>query len=164
MLTAVSTEAIGLHLRLAVPGDAAVLAAIHAACFARGWDEESMAQFISGPGCLVLLASRTRRGPAEGFLIARKAEDEAEILTLAVLPDCRRAGLARGLVEMAMTRLSAAGAARLFLEVDEANAAARALYRSFGAAEVGRRRRYYEHGADAVIFSLALSAATADDG
>jgi ribosomal-protein-alanine N-acetyltransferase len=161
MLTAVSTA---LDLRLAAPGDAAALAAIHAACFARGWDQDSMAQFISGPGCLVLVASRAQSGPVEGFLIARKAEDEAEILTLAVHPACRRAGLARALIEMAMTRLSAAGAQKLFLEVDEANAPARALYRSFGAEEVGRRRRYYEHGADAVIFSLALSAATADDG
>jgi ribosomal-protein-alanine N-acetyltransferase len=159
-----STEASGVDLRLAAPGDAAILVGIHAACFTRGWDEESMAQFISGPGCLVLLASRAQIGPVEGFLIARKARDEAEILTLAVHPGCRRAGLARALVETAVARLGAAGAARLFLEVDEANAPARALYRSFGAEEVGRRRRYYEHGADAVIFSLALSAATADDG
>jgi ribosomal-protein-alanine N-acetyltransferase len=161
MLTTVSTA---LDLRLAAPGDAAVLAAIHAACFVRGWDQDSMAQFISGPGCLVLVASRTQSGPVEGFLIARKAEDEAEILTLAVHTACRRAGLARVLVEMAMARLKATGAQKLFLEVDEANAPARALYRCFGAEEVGRRRRYYEHGADAVIFSLALSAATADDG
>jgi ribosomal-protein-alanine N-acetyltransferase len=161
MLTAVSTA---LDLRLAAPGDAAVLAAIHAACFARGWDQDSMAQFISGPGCLVLVASRAQSGPVEGLLIAHKVEDEAEILTLAVHPACRRAGLARALVEMAMTRLSAAGAQKLFLEVDEANAPARALYRCLGAKQVGRRRRYYEHGADAVIFSLALSAATADDG
>jgi [ribosomal protein S18]-alanine N-acetyltransferase len=164
VLTAVSAQTAIVDLRIAAPGDAAVLAAIHAACFARGWDRESMAQFISGPGCLALLASRAQSGPVEGFLIARKAQDEAEILTLAVHPDCRRAGLARALVETAIARLRAAGAARLFLEVDEANAPARALYRSFGAEEVGRRGRYYEHGADAVIFSLALSAATADDG
>jgi ribosomal-protein-alanine N-acetyltransferase len=163
VLTAVSAQASAVDLRLAAPGDAAVLAAIHAASFARGWNEDSMAQFISGPGCVVLLASRARSGPVEGFLIARKAEDEAEILTLAVHPDCRRAGLARALVETAIGRLRAAGAAKLFLEVDEANAPARALYRSFGAEEVGRRCRYYEHGADAVIFSLALSPATADD-
>jgi [ribosomal protein S18]-alanine N-acetyltransferase len=164
MLTAVRAQASAVDLRLAVPGDAAVLAAIHAASFARGWNEESMAQFISVPGCLVLLASRGQSGPVEGFLIARKAEDEAEILTLAVHPDCRRAGLARALVETGISRMRAAGAARLFLEVDEANAPACALYRSFGAEQVGRRCRYYEHGADAVIFSLALSPATADDG
>ena len=33
---------------------------------------------------------------------------------------------------------------------------ARGLYQSLGAVAVGRRPRYYEHGADADIFSLAL--------
>jgi len=152
------------NLRLAGPGDAVTMAAIHAACFAQGWDAAAMGQFIAGPGCLSLLASRAQSGPVEGFLIARKASDEAEILTLAVHPDCRRAGLGRALVEAAMARLQAAGATRLFLEVDEANSAACAIYRALGGVEVGRRCRYYGHGADAIIFSLALSAATADDG
>jgi ribosomal-protein-alanine N-acetyltransferase len=151
-------------LRVAGPGDAAMMAAIHAACFAQGWDAAAIGQFISGPGCLSLLASRTQGGPVEAFLIARKASDEAEILTLAVHPDCRRSGLGRALVEAAMTRLRAAGATRLFLEVDEANAAACALYLSLGGVVVGHRCRYYGHGADAIIFSLALSTATADDG
>jgi [ribosomal protein S18]-alanine N-acetyltransferase len=156
MLMTASGEASAIAVRLAGPGDAAAMAAIHATCFDRGWDEAAMASFITGLGCLSLLASRAQSGPPEGILVARKAGDEAEILTLAVHPDCRRAGLARALVEAAMAHLRAAGATRVFLEVDEANAAAGALYRAFGAVEVGRRCRYYEHGANAVIFSLAL--------
>ena len=56
----------------------------------------------------------------------------------------------------AIDALRKAGAKQLFLEVDEANEAARSLYQSLGAVAVGRRPRYYEHGADADIFSLAL--------
>jgi [ribosomal protein S18]-alanine N-acetyltransferase len=52
--------------------------------------------------------------------------------------------------------LRAAGAKKIFLEVNEANASARGLYQSLGAVVVGRRKRYYEHDADADIFSLAL--------
>jgi ribosomal-protein-alanine N-acetyltransferase len=52
--------------------------------------------------------------------------------------------------------LREAGAKTLFLEVADGNEAALGLYRSFGAVAVGRRRGYYEHGADAAIFSLAL--------
>jgi ribosomal-protein-alanine N-acetyltransferase len=92
----------------------------------------------------------------QGFVIVRSAGDEAEILTLAVDPSHRRQGLARTLLIAAVTALRTAGAKRLFLEVDEANVAARDLYRSLGAVAVGRRPRYYEHGADADIFSLAL--------
>ena len=37
------------------------------------------------------------------------------------------------------------------------------LYRSLGAIPVGRRKAYYQHGADALIFCLALCAYAADD-
>jgi ribosomal-protein-alanine N-acetyltransferase len=92
----------------------------------------------------------------QGFLIARCAGDEAEILTLAVEPNHRRQGLARAILAAAIAALRKAGAKRLFLEVEAANESARGLYQSLGAVAVGRRPRYYEHGADADIFSLAL--------
>jgi ribosomal-protein-alanine N-acetyltransferase len=55
-----------------------------------------------------------------------------------------------------MAELRAAGTKQLFLEVKDGNEAALRLYRSLGAVTVGRRERYYESGADAAIFSLAL--------
>jgi len=42
-----------------------------------------------------------------------------------------------------MRRLSAVGANQIFLEVDEGNAPALALYRSFGFHQVGTRKGYY---------------------
>jgi ribosomal protein S18 acetylase RimI-like enzyme len=52
--------------------------------------------------------------------------------------------------------LRAAGAKQLYLEVEDGNEAALTLYRALGAVPVGKRPGYYEHGADAAIFSLAL--------
>ncbi len=78
------------------------------------------------------------------------------MLTLSVLPASRRQGLARALLGSLVQELRRAGAQRLFLEVEDGNEAALGLYRSFGAEAVGRRPGYYEHGADAAIFSLAL--------
>jgi ribosomal protein S18 acetylase RimI-like enzyme len=60
------------------------------------------------------------------------------------------------LLGAAVAALREAGARRLFLEVEDGNEAALKLYRSLGAIPVGRRQRYYESGADAAIFSLAL--------
>ena len=136
--------------------DAAVMTTLHAACFARSWDAASITRFLGVPGCLSLLAATAQGEPAHGLLIARRAGDEAELLTLAVHPTHRRLGLARALLGAAMVALRASGAKQLFLEVEDANAPARALYESLGALVVGRRPGYYEHGADAVIFSLAL--------
>jgi [ribosomal protein S18]-alanine N-acetyltransferase len=142
----------------ATPLDAGLMAALHRSCFPRPWDEAAMATFIASPDTLCLLGSvnhQTEPAPA-GFLIARKAADEAELLTLAVVPGRRRAGVARALLTAAMAMLAESGAKQLLFEVEEGNDAAVEIYRSLGATVVGRRARYYEHGADAVIFSLAL--------
>jgi ribosomal-protein-alanine N-acetyltransferase len=95
-------------------------------------------------------------GLMAGLLIARKVADEAEILTFGVAPACRRMGLGRALLEAAIAALRSSGAKQLFLEVEEGNEPAVQLYRAFGAVPVGKRAGYYEHGADAAIFSLAL--------
>lgn len=145
-----------IEIRTAGPFDVEAMAAIHAACFAKNWSANEIAQFLGMPGCLSLLVSASPGESAQGFLIVRSAGDEAEILTLAVESSHRRHGLARALLAAAAAYLRAAGAKRLFLEVDAANAPARGLYQSLGAVAVGRRPRYYEHGADADIFSLAL--------
>ncbi|MFO7478858.1 MAG: GNAT family N-acetyltransferase [Methyloceanibacter sp.] len=140
------------------PYDPMSMAAIHQACFAKAWDEAAMAQFVASPEALCLVGSTADSLGAMmgGLLIARKAADEAEILTFCVAPACRNAGLGRALLETAVKELRDAGAKQLFLEVEQRNEAALKLYRSFGAVPVGKRERYYEHGADAAIFCLAL--------
>lgn len=154
------------HVSRAGPYDAVSMAAIHRICFAKPWDEAAMAQFLASPDALCLVGSVAdgSGGIVGGMLIARRAADEAELLTLAVAPACRNAGLGTALLKRAMTMLREAGAARLFLEVEEGNAAALRLYRSLGGEPVGRRPGYYEGRADAAIFCLALSPLAADDG
>jgi ribosomal-protein-alanine N-acetyltransferase len=141
----------GLH-------DPISMAAIHQACFANAWDEAAMAQFVASPEALCLVGSTADSSGCMmgGLLIARKAADEAEILTFCVAPACRNAGLGRALLETAVEELRDAGAKQLFLEVEHGNEAALKLYRSLGAVPVGNRQHYYEHGADAAIFCLAL--------
>ena len=150
----------------ASPHDASVMAVLHASCFAKPWTDAAMRQFIAGPDtvCLIATVHDGSGGSPSGFLIARRAADEAELLTLAVAPCCRHAGLGKRLLEAAITMLGEAGATQLFLEVEEGNEAAFCLYRALGAKAVGRRPRYYDSGADAAIFSLALSPRAADDG
>ena len=59
----------------------------------------------------------------------------------------RRRGVGAQLFSAHLDRLGAAGVRALFLEVDEGNAAARALYRRVGFEQVGERPSYYQ-GAD----------------
>jgi ribosomal-protein-alanine N-acetyltransferase len=150
--------AIEIHLARAGPHDVLSMVAIHKSCFARAWDEVAMAQFLASPDVLCLIGSVAgdMGGLMAGLLIARKVADEAEILTFGVAPACRRMGLGRALLEAAIAALRSSGAKQLFLEVEEGNEPAVQLYRAFGAVPAGKRAGYYEHGADAAIFSLAL--------
>jgi ribosomal-protein-alanine N-acetyltransferase len=149
-------EAGAIRVRRAGPADAAILAAIHAGSFAKPWSADELMPFLAAPDCLCFTAPNEPGMAPQGFLIARRTGEEAELLTLAVLPAYRRGGLGRALIEACVAALREAGARQLFLEVDEAKIPARGLYVSIGAVPVGRRRRYYEHGADAAIFCLAL--------
>lgn len=113
------------------------LAAMHATAFDRPWDAAAFADLLGHPGALALAEGD------RGFLLARRVLDEAEVLTLAVVPTARRRGLGRALVEAAAGLLKPAGARTLWLEAAEDNAAALALYRAAGFAETGRRPGYY---------------------
>ena len=152
-------------IRPVAPAEATLLAALHSACFdaaqlpkqSNAWDEAVMAQFVAGPSTLCLLASLATPEPnPAGFLIARRAADEAELLTVGVLGEYRERGVGRSLLQHAARALRASGTLRLFLEVDETNAPALALYRGIGAEAVGYRHGYYENCGNAAVLRLDL--------
>lgn len=132
---------------------AALLAEIHAAAFpaAESWSRDVIALQLELPTTFALLH------PAGGFVMARTVVDEAEILTLAVMPTHRRQGLGRLLLGAAMTRAAVLGAAAMFLEVATTNHAARGLYEAMGFVKAGHRRRYYADGTDALILRSTLT-------
>ena len=97
-------------------------------------------------GFLVLVAWEGET--ALGFCAWRQtAADEAEMLNLAVAPACRKRGTGRALVEELRRR----AAGTIFLEVAEANTAARALYRKTGWVELSERKDYYGPGQNAIV-------------
>lgn len=121
--------------------DAARIAAIHAQGFHHGWGVGEIEAMLADDAVIGLGVGRGRA--LEGFVLSRKAADEAEILTIAVATGARRSGLGVAVLLAHLSQLAGRGVRRLFLEVDEANAAARALYHSLDFAEVGRRDAYY---------------------
>lgn len=116
--------------------DVEALAAIHRACFPDGWSAQAFRELLATPGTFALSSEG-------GFILARVAAGEAEILSLGVMPSARRSGQARTLAISAAARAHAEGAAAMFLEVSQNNVAARALYEGLGFHEVGRRKGYY---------------------
>lgn len=148
-----------MTIRAVAAAEAPDLAALHAAAFppAEAWGPDAMQLMLEMPGAFGLLAEAAAQ--QQGCILARVAADEAEVLTLAVHPAARRQGAGAALLQAALGAAAARGAVVMFLEVSEANAAARGLYAAAGFAEVGRRRRYYADGSDALVLSRALCAA-----
>ena len=79
--------------------------------------------------------------------------EECHIVTIASHPDWRGHGLGQRLLEEMLDRMCAKGVTEVTLEVRAGNAPAIALYTKFGFAEVGRRRRYYADGEDALLLT-----------
>ena len=132
---------------LPIGGEHLALASeIHRAVFgSEGWSAEDWRALTAVPGAFGWLAlpSREEEGPI-AFLLGRHAGGEAEILTLGTLPEARRLGAARQLVEAFLDKLTAEGVLVAYLEVAETNSAAISLYRGLRFHEVGRREGYYK--------------------
>jgi [ribosomal protein S18]-alanine N-acetyltransferase len=131
------------------------LAVIHAASFVtpRPWSKAEFESLLASPMVFLLTES-------DGFLLARVAADEAELLTLAVAPQERRKGIGRRLVGRFLAAAGSRGAARAFLEVSAENPAAILLYLGMGFVEAGRRTGYFQgadgQSADALVLSFNL--------
>lgn len=128
-------------LSAATARDARALAAIHAASFNRGWSEHEFEQLLTDRNVAADRAAAGRRHI--GFILSRRAADEAEILSVAVARAWRGRGVARRLLDLHLRRLAGLGQRAVFLEVDADNTAARRLYARAGFREVGRRPGYY---------------------
>jgi ribosomal-protein-alanine N-acetyltransferase len=125
------------------PSRAADCAVLHSHGFAHPWSAEELDQLL---GAKETLCDGAFDGKAEvllGFIISRIAADEAEILTIVVDPAQRKLGIGAKLLAAHLTNLAVARVKTLFLEVDQNNAAALALYRRFGFRQVGERKAYY---------------------
>lgn len=138
-------------------GDPAPLAALHAACFKDAWEAGTIADLLAGPGAFAIHCQ-------DGFVLARVAGGEAEILTLAVAPHARGKGLGRALLQAAIAGCEEQGAHAMFLEVGTDNPHALALYAGLGFTKVGMRKGYYASvsggsgAGDALVLRLSLPA------
>ena len=136
-----------IQLRAARAGDIEEIAAIQAsAAEASQWQAEDYLSFDCSVG---LQESRI-----VGFIVSRQiADQEREILNVAVHPEFRRLGIAS---ELLQAEISKHGGVH-FLEVRESNTAARQLYERLGFQVVGARPGYYENPTETGIVMRIFS-------
>jgi len=127
--------------RILRSSDGEACARLHAANFAHPWPVNDFESMLLDPACSS--EGIDARAGLAGFILSRRALDEAEILTIVVDGRLRRQGCGERLLASHLARLTRQGVATLFLEVDESNVAALALYRLHGFVEKGVRKGYY---------------------
>jgi ribosomal-protein-alanine N-acetyltransferase len=145
--------------RLLRVADAAACAHLHKTSFAHPWSVAEFEALMNDPACVA--NGIEIKSALAGFILSRRAADEAEVLTVVVAAGFRRHGHGQRLLAAHLARLAALRVRKLFLEVDEANAAALALYRRFGFSVEGRRKSYYAKAegkaGDALIMRRVLA-------
>ena len=133
-----------------------LLGELHARAFDKAWSAIEIAKLMENSAVFALISRGT---DAQGFVMAWAAAGDAELLTVAVVPEARRKGVGASLVTSAGVAALVRGAASMHLEVAEDNTAARALYAKLGYEEAGRRHAYYagEGGSvDAIVMRRNL--------
>jgi ribosomal-protein-alanine N-acetyltransferase len=89
-------------------------------------------------------------------LLCPPGSGEADVQTIAVVPEQRSAGLGRRLMNALLQTAEERRARRIFLEVRADNPRAIALYASLGFEEIAIRPGYYQpEGVDAVMMRRA---------
>lgn len=170
MSVASSAKVVVKNIDLSGAEGAALCAAIHKDAFdpldEAGWSAQAMEELMSSAGVHVLLAYFEGEGAGDvpaGFALYRLVAGEAELITLATMPDFQGRGVARALLHEMRCGLEAAGAEKLFLEVRADNLRAVKLYSDLGFEKIGKRSNYYKtrsgNHVDALCLGLFLRAA-----
>lgn len=141
-----------------IPEVMAVMEAAFGDAFGEGWTRSQLAGILPMTGVSLVLARSPNSGCA-GFSLARRVADESELLLIAVVPQRRRQGVGRMLLDHFIAEARDFGIKRVHLEVRDGNAAV-AMYCATGFEPVGRRRNYYQGSDnrrhDAITFARNL--------
>lgn len=133
--------------------------------FREAWTRRQVEDSLLTPSTYMLLANDAGDPCAEieracGFVLARQAADEIELLLIAVRSDYRGRGLGRKLLDRFIESAKERDAAKVFLEM-RANNPAEKFYRKAGFEQIGTRRDYYRTvlgtPIDALTFAKTLT-------
>lgn len=122
--------------------------------FPTPWRREHFEHEMSAPHSFPFVAECN--GIIVGYVCLMALFEEAQILDIAVAPEQRGRGMARLLMDHAISVARENDAEVLALEVRASNIAAISLYEMCGFVRTGLRQKYYEGREDAVLMELSL--------
>ena len=144
-------------IRFAAAEDIQAVMALEQGAIAHPWPEEDLRRLISDDDKFALVIEG--EDGIEGYIGVSVVVGEASVGNLVVRQDRRGRGLGTKLVEALIAELLRRGAEVIFLEVEDTNAPAIAVYTRCGFTEYNRRRDYYGAGRDARLMKRAVAGA-----
>ncbi len=146
------------ELRAASAADLDALHALETRLFASdAWSRSMLREELTGELRSYVVLADPETGAVLGYAGVLTVGTEADIQTIAVVPELRGRGQGRRLMRQLLATAAQAGAREVFLEVRADNPVARGLYDSLGFAEIGVRPRYYQpDGVDAIVMRHEL--------
>ncbi|MBR1763253.1 MAG: ribosomal protein S18-alanine N-acetyltransferase [Eubacterium sp.] len=137
-----------LEIVKATPDDVADIKKIEDECFSVPWSEKSIEESLKNP-CSHFYIAKVNNEVA-GYIGVQIFSGEGYVTNVATLPEYRKQGIARALMERALRNEMEF----LTLEVRKSNLPAISLYRKLGFEEVGIRPDFYrEPNEDAVLMT-----------
>jgi ribosomal-protein-alanine N-acetyltransferase len=91
-----------------------------------------------------------------GYIVSCRRAAFTELVSIAVAPAWRKAGVGTRLLRATVRKLRAEGQPRLNLTVKDTNRSAQKFYEGLGFRRVRTVRRYYEDGRDGILMTLSL--------
>ncbi|WBU37715.1 ribosomal protein S18-alanine N-acetyltransferase [Homoserinibacter sp. YIM 151385] len=147
------------HLRRAGTDDLDAIMAIEEATFPDdAWSRDSMERELAGEHGWYLVAVEGDAVIGYAGLLAPRGSGQADVQTIAVVPEARRGGLGRALMLALIGEARERRALEVFLEVRADNPGAQALYERLGFEQIAVRPRYYRGVVDALIMRLEVPA------
>ena len=117
------------------------------------WNENTLLESFGQDSYVFIKAEDN--GNLIGYGSVQIVLDEGNINNIAVDENFRHKGVASGILNNIIARCKDKNVTVMFLEVNEHNVGAIALYTKFGFEKIGERKNYYKSG-NAIIMSLKL--------
>jgi [ribosomal protein S18]-alanine N-acetyltransferase len=143
-----------INIRPMIEPDLDAVLAIEQVSFSSPWKRDHFLHEIAAPHSYPFVTECG--GVVAGYVCVTVLFEEAQILNIAVDPGMRGRGIARMLLERALSLAREKGADVIALEVRASNVAAITLYEQCGFTRTGLRQKYYEGRDDAVLMEKNL--------
>ncbi len=131
---------------------AEALHTIETVCFSHPWTAKDFLEESENPNAHFLAAVSDKK--IVGYIGIQEICGEGSVTNVAVLPEFRRCGIAKALIEKALSDAEKRDCEFLTLEVRESNFPARNLYEKLGFTVSGERKHFYRDPDETAILMI----------